>query len=101
MLFLVHGIILLVKLVKKQLIICVATELNRDIIKKEKQSQIRNQQVDKEPTVCNCPHFTEATSTGPYLMSLPQWGTADAEMKTPLPWWEPRAIKGSLFLNME
>ena len=31
-----------------------------------------------------------------------QWGTADAEIKPPTPpttWWEPRAIKGSLFLS--
>ena len=34
---------------------------------------------------------------------LQQWGTADAEIKAPPhhpPWWEPRAIKGSLFLSL-
>ena len=36
-----------------------------------------------------------------YLAKLRQMGTAGAEIETPPPpqWWEPRAIKGSLFLN--
>ena len=41
--------------------------------------------------LCNC--------LVPYtLIPQCQWGTADRKYKEP-PWWEPRAIKASLFVN--